>query len=42
MKNRVLAAAYAVTWIVFRTFFDYTFMQGAPVYLASAPTGANA
>jgi hypothetical protein len=35
----VLAAAYAVTWIVFRTFFDYTFMQGAPVYLASAPDG---
>jgi hypothetical protein len=35
----VLAAAYAVTYAVFRVGFDYTFLQGTPVYLASAPHG---
>ncbi len=34
-----LAAAYAVTYVVFRVCFDYGFLQGAPVYLASAPHG---
>jgi hypothetical protein len=28
-----------ITWIIFRFFFNYEFMQGAPVYLASAPHG---
>jgi hypothetical protein len=36
----VLVAAYLVTYAVFRVFFDYGFLQGAPVYLASAPQGA--
>jgi hypothetical protein len=35
----LLVGAYVLTWVVFRVFFDYTFMQGAPVYLASAPHG---
>ena len=35
----VLLASYAITYAVFRIFFDYDFMQGAPVYLASAPSG---
>lgn len=35
----VLVAAYAVTYAVFRTFLNYDFMRGAPVYLASAPSG---
>ena len=35
----LLAGAYVVTWVVFRVFFNYDFMQGAPVYLASAPQG---
>jgi len=35
----VLVAAYVITFAVFRLFFDYEFMQGAPVYLASAPHG---
>lgn len=35
----VLAASYAVTYAVFRIFFNYDFLQGAPVYLASAPQG---
>ena len=34
-----LVAAYVVTYVVFRVFFNYDFMQGAPVYLASAPHG---
>jgi hypothetical protein len=34
-----LVAAYIVTYVVFRVFFDYGFMQGAPVYLQSAPQG---
>ena len=35
----LLAAAYVFTWVIFRVFFNYDFMQGAPVYLASAPQG---
>jgi hypothetical protein len=35
----VLVASYAITYIVFRVFFNYDFMQGAPVYLQSAPRG---
>jgi hypothetical protein len=35
----LLVGAYVLTWVIFRAFFDYTFMQGAPVYLASAPHG---
>jgi hypothetical protein len=35
----VLAGSYAVTYAVFRIFFNYDFMQGAPVYLSSAPQG---
>lgn len=35
----VLAAAYVVTLVIFRIFFDYGFLQGAPVDLASAPDG---
>jgi hypothetical protein len=35
----VLVAAYVVTYTVFRVFFNYDFLQGAPVYLASAPRG---
>jgi hypothetical protein len=35
----VVVAAYVVTYIGFRVFFNYDFMQGAPVYLASAPSG---
>ena len=34
-----LVAAYVVTYVVFRVFFNYDFMQGAPVYLQSAPKG---
>jgi hypothetical protein len=35
----LLAGSYILTWVIFRVFFDYDFMQGAPVYLASAPQG---
>ena len=35
----LLVASYAITYVIFRVFFDYTFMQGAPVYLQSAPLG---
>jgi hypothetical protein len=34
-----LVASYVVTYIVFLIFFNYGFMQGAPVYLQSAPQG---
>jgi hypothetical protein len=37
--SALLGGAYLVAWIVFRVFFDYMFMQGAPVYLTSAPHG---
>jgi hypothetical protein len=35
----VLVASYVVTYVVFRVFFNYDFLQGAPVYLQSAPRG---
>jgi hypothetical protein len=35
----LLVAAYAITFLVFRVFFNYGFLEGAPVYLASAPRG---
>jgi hypothetical protein len=35
----LLVAAYVLTWVIFRVFFNYGFMEGAPVYLASAPHG---
>jgi hypothetical protein len=35
----VLASAYLVTYVAFRTLFDYEFLKGAPVYLQSAPHG---
>jgi len=31
----MLAVCYIVTYIIFRVFCDYSFMQGAPVYVAS-------
>jgi hypothetical protein len=34
-----LIASYVVTYVIFRIFFNYDFMQGAPVYLQSAPKG---
>jgi len=34
-----LIAAYVVTYAIFRVFFNYDFLQGAPVYLQSAPRG---
>jgi hypothetical protein len=36
----VLVAAYAVTYVAFRVLFDYEFLEGTPVYLASAPRAA--
>ena len=35
----VLVAAYGITYAVFRLFFNYDYMVGAPVYLPSAPQG---
>jgi hypothetical protein len=35
----VLVSSYVITYGVFRVFFNYDFMQGAPVHLASAPQG---
>ena len=35
----VLLAAYVLTYVEFRVLFNYDFMQGAPVYLSSAPHG---
>jgi len=29
-----LVLAYVLTWVIFRVFFDFGFMRGAPVYLA--------
>ena len=34
-----LIGAYVITYAVFRIFFNYDFLQGAPVYLQSAPKG---
>lgn len=31
----MLAACYTANYIIFRVFFNYSFMQGAPVYVAS-------
>ncbi len=45
IKNPVVAgfavviAAYVLTYVEFRLFFNYEFMRGAPVHLASAPQG---
>ena len=45
IKNPILAgfalllAAYVITYVGFRLFFNYDFLQGAPVYLQSAPRG---
>jgi len=35
----LLVAAYALTYVLFRVFFNYEFLQGTPVYLQSAPRG---
>lgn len=35
-----LVFAYVATWVAFRLLFNYEFLQGTPVYLASAPQGA--
>ena len=35
----VVIAAYVLTYVEFRVFFNYAFMEGAPMYLASAPHG---
>jgi hypothetical protein len=35
----VVIAAYVLTYVEFRVFFNYDFMKDAPVYLASAPRG---
>ena len=46
MKNPIaaglllLVAAYALTYVLFRVFFNYEFLQGTPVYLQSAPRGS--
>jgi hypothetical protein len=34
-----LITSYALTYAAFRLFFNYDFLQGAPVHLASAPQG---
>jgi hypothetical protein len=45
VRNRIAAglllllASYVVTYVLFRVFFNYEFLQGAPVYLRSAPQG---
>jgi hypothetical protein len=35
----MLLAAYVVNYLLFRVFFNYAFMQGAPVYVASLDPG---
>lgn len=35
----LLLTSYVLTYVLFRIFFNYDFLQGAPVYLASAPHG---
>ena len=35
----LLTASYVITYVLFRVFFNYDFLQGAPVYLQSAPQG---
>jgi hypothetical protein len=45
IRNRIaaglllLAAAYVITYALFRAFFNYEFLKDAPVYLQSAPHG---
>ena len=45
VRNRIaaglllLAAAYLITYALFRAFFNYEFLKDAPVYLQSAPHG---
>lgn len=45
IRNRVtaglglLATSYAITYVLFRTFFGYGFLEGTPADLASAPAG---
>jgi hypothetical protein len=36
----VLVAAYVLTWVGFRAFFNYDFLEGTPADLPSAPAGA--
>ena len=35
----LLVVSYLLTYVLFRIFFNYEFLQGAPVYLSSAPHG---
>jgi hypothetical protein len=35
----LLVVSYVATYALFRAFFNYDFLQGAPVHLASAPHG---
>jgi hypothetical protein len=35
----LLVAAYVLSWVIFRAFFDYEFLRAAPDYLQSAPHG---
>ena len=35
----LLVTSYVLTYALFRVFFNYEFLQGAPVYLESAPHG---
>jgi hypothetical protein len=35
----LLAASYALTYVLFRVFFNYAFLEGTPVQLESAPQG---
>jgi hypothetical protein len=35
----LVVASYLITYVIFRVFFNYSFMQGAPVFLPSAPMG---
>ena len=35
----LLVVSYVLTYVLFRVFFNYDFLQGAPVYLQSAPQG---
>ena len=35
----VLLAAYVLTYVIFRAFFNYEFLRDAPVYLQTAPSG---
>ena len=37
----LLLASYLITYAVFRVFFNYSFLQAAPVYLQSAPQGLH-